>query len=171
MSAHAVTVIGRDRPGIVAGITRVLAGFGGNIEDSTMTRLRGTFAMTLVVDVSAEPAEVEEALAEVAHSLGVRVSVAPAVEESAIPTGAHHVLTLHGADRPGIVAEVTALLAQVGGNITEMTTRLSGDLYALVAEVDLPPQRDSAVVAREVATLGERLGVHASLRPAEADVL
>lgn len=171
MSAHAVTVIGRDRPGIVAGITRVLAGFGGNIEDSTMTRLRGTFAMTLVVDVEAEAAEVEEALAEAAHSLGVRVSVSPAVEESAIPAGAHHVLTLHGADRVGIVAEVTALLAQVGGNISEMTTRLTGDLYVLVCEVDLPPQRDSAVVAREVATLGERLGVHASLRPAEADVL
>jgi hypothetical protein len=37
--------------------------------------------------------------------------------------------------------------------------------------VDLPPQRDSAIVATEVAQLGDRLGVSATLRPAEADVL
>jgi glycine cleavage system transcriptional repressor len=167
----AITAIGRDRPGIVAGVTRVLAALGANIEDSTMTRLRGTFAMTLVVAVDAEGAEVEDALAEVAGSLGLRISVVPAVEELEAGNGAHYVLTLHGADRPGIVAEVTALLAQVGGNVTEMTTRLTGDLYVLVCEVDLPPQRDSAIVAREVAEMGERLGVHAALRAAEADVL
>ena len=171
MSTLAVTVIGRDRPGIVAGVTRVLAGLGANIEDSSMTRLRGTFAMTLIVDVQAEGAEVEDALAEVAASLGLRISVVPAVEELDAGRGAHYVLTLHGADRPGIVAEVTALLAQVGGNVTEMTTRLTGELYVMVCEVDLPPQRDAAIVAREVAEMGERLGVHAALRAAEADVL
>jgi glycine cleavage system transcriptional repressor len=171
VSSLAVTAIGRDRPGIVAGVTRVLGTLGANIEDSTMTRLRGTFAMTLVVAVDAEGAEVEEALADVASSLGLRISVVPVVEDLDASRGAPHVLTLHGADRPGIVAEVTALLAQVGGNVTEMTTRLTGDLYVLVCEVDLPPQRDATIVAREVAEMGERLGVHAALRPAEADVL
>jgi glycine cleavage system transcriptional repressor len=166
-----VTVIGRDRPGIVAGITRVLAALGANIEDSTMTRLRGTFAMTLVVEVDAEADQLEASLADAAASLGVKASVSPAVEDAGAAPGAHHVLTLHGADRTGIVAEVTALLAQVGGNITEMTTRLTGELYVLVCEVDLPPQRDSAIVATEVAQLGDRLGVSATLRPAEADVL
>ena len=136
-----------------------------------MTRLRGTFAMTLVVEAVPEPAELEEALGAVAAGLGVRISVVPVVEELSAPGGVPHVLTLHGADRPGIVSEVTSLLAQVGGNITEMTTRLSGELYALVCEVDLPPQRDSSVVAAEVSRVGERLGVQASLRPAEADLL
>ena len=41
----AVTVLGDDRPGIVADVTGALAGLHGNLEDSTMTLLRGHFAM------------------------------------------------------------------------------------------------------------------------------
>ena len=37
-----VTVIGVDRPGIVAGITNVLANFNVNIEDISQTVLRGS---------------------------------------------------------------------------------------------------------------------------------
>lgn len=43
-----VTVVGRDRPGIIADVTARLADLGGNIEDSTMTLLRGHFAMMLI---------------------------------------------------------------------------------------------------------------------------
>ena len=50
-SLFAVTVLGHDRPGIIAATTEGLAGLGLNIEDSTMTLLRGHFAMMLVVDV------------------------------------------------------------------------------------------------------------------------
>ena len=48
MSLLAVTVIGHDRPGIIADVTGRLADLGINLEDSTMTLLRGHFAMTLV---------------------------------------------------------------------------------------------------------------------------
>ena len=44
----AITVIGPDRTGIVADVAEALAGLGANLTDSTMTRLRGHFAMTLV---------------------------------------------------------------------------------------------------------------------------
>ena len=57
----------------------------------------------------------------------------------AAPAGEPHVLSVHGADRLGIVAAVTRALAEAGGNITDLTTRLAGPLYVLVAEVDLPP--------------------------------
>src|SRR5690606_28444810 len=45
---HAITVLGHDRPGIIAWTTDRLAGLGLNIEDSSMTLLRGHFAMTLI---------------------------------------------------------------------------------------------------------------------------
>ena len=48
MHELAITVIGHDRPGIVADVAEVLAGLGANLTDSTMTRLRGHFAMTLI---------------------------------------------------------------------------------------------------------------------------
>ena len=58
----AITVIGHDRPGIVADVAEALAGVGANLTDSTMTRLRGHFAMTLICTGPAA-AEVEAALA------------------------------------------------------------------------------------------------------------
>ncbi|MFL5879210.1 MAG: glycine cleavage system protein R [Actinomycetota bacterium] len=49
MARFAVSVFGRDRPGIVAAVSRVLADAGCNLEDTSMTILRGHFAMMLVV--------------------------------------------------------------------------------------------------------------------------
>ena len=58
----AVTVLGDDRPGIVADVTTALADLHGNLEDSTMTLLRGHFAMVLLVRTGAGAASVEAAL-------------------------------------------------------------------------------------------------------------
>ena len=57
----AVTVIGRDRPGIIADTTRLLAGLGANLEDSTMSILRGHFAMVLLAAADVTAAEAEAA--------------------------------------------------------------------------------------------------------------
>ena len=74
-------------------------------------------------------------------------------------TGTAYVLTVHGGDRPGIVSAVTRVLAQANGNITDLTTRLTGDLYVLVAEVDLPAGVDEATLAARLAATGRDLGV------------
>lgn len=171
MSDLVVTVFGVDRTGIVAALTGALADLGGNLEDSSMTILRGHLAMTLLVGVDADAAVVSATLAPVAARLGVDVSVAPVVR-GASPTieGGHWLLSVHGADRPGIVAAVTGLLAAAGGNITDLSTRLAGELYALICEVDLPAEADADALARDVTALGQRLGVHATLHRADADV-
>ena len=171
MHEYAVTVIGKDRPGIIADVSSVLAGLGLNLTDSTMTRLRGHFAMTLVCAGQVPAPEVESALAPLSAG-GLVVSVSEvATEGPAAPTGGHYVLRLHGADRLGIVAAVTRLLADVGGNITDLTTRLADGLYLLVAEVDLPTTVDIDELTARVRRLASDLGVEASLSPAETDVL
>ena len=88
-SLFAVTVIGHDRPGIIAATTDGLAGLGLNIEDSTMTLLRGHFAMMLLCsDEGARervaPSEIEHALSSLTADgdLEVFVRVRPC-----IPTG------------------------------------------------------------------------------------
>ena len=48
MTYLAITVLGHDRPGIIAQTAEVLAEAGMNLEDSSMTLLRGHFAMTLI---------------------------------------------------------------------------------------------------------------------------
>jgi glycine cleavage system transcriptional repressor len=81
------------------------------------------------------------------------------------------VLTVFGGDRPGIVSAVTRVLADAGGNITDLTTRLTGDLYLLVAEVEVPNAVDEADLAERLAGTGRDLGVRVTLRRQETDVL
>ena len=156
---YAVTVLGHDRPGIIAETTAGLAELGLNIEDSTMTLLRGHFAMMLLcrgaVDASA-----------------IDVSVRPVADDVAPGAGGTSwVLTVHGGDRPGIVSEVVGQVASAGGNITDLTTRLAGDLYLLVAELDLPVGADVSAVEGAIRAAAERVGVTATHRAAEADEL
>lgn len=172
MTLHAITVLGHDRPGIIAETTDRLAGLGLNLEDSTMTLLRGHFAMTLICAGEAGDEAIESALAPLTAdgSLTVTVREVPA-EEAASADGTSWILSVHGGDRPGIVSAVVAVIAGVGGNITDLTTRLAGDLYLLVAEVDLPATADASAVERDLATVAADLGVGVTLRAAETDEL
>lgn len=137
----AVTAIGRDRPGIVAGITGALLEAGGNVDDSQMSILHGHFAVMLIVSVSDDTSidELSLRLDEVGREFGlggITVSEVTSLERGAGPS---HVLTVYGADRPGIVHEVAELLAARNVNITDLRTRRTGDpaspLYTMMMEL------------------------------------
>jgi len=166
----AVTVIGADRPGIIAEVAERLAALGMNLTDSTMTRLRGHFAMTLVCAGDPAAAEVEAALGPLTADGSLTAAVRPVGPEQPTPgEGGHHILTVHGADRLGIVAAVARAVAAHGGNITDLTTRLAGSLYLLIAEVDLPG--DAAALRANLADVAGPLGVDVSLRAEDVDLL
>lgn len=140
MALLAVTAIGADRPGIIARVTGVLLDHGGNLADSTMTILGGQFAIVLLVDAAADPAVLERDLADATRDLELVVAVRPVGEgrDSPPPT---HMLSVYGADRPGIVHRVTTKLADHAVNVTDLTTRvLEGErpVYAMVLEIALP---------------------------------
>ncbi|MFG2039001.1 glycine cleavage system protein R [Dactylosporangium sp. NPDC048998] len=169
MNEYAVTVIGHDRPGIIADVAEILARLGLNLTDSTMTRLRGHFAMTLVCSGPPAAGEIEASLEPLTADRTLLVTVRGVMEEPVHePTGSHHVITLHGADQLGIVATLARTVAEAGGNITDLTTRLSGHLYVVVAEVDVA---DPAALEVALGAAAQRLGVEVTLRPADADLL
>jgi glycine cleavage system transcriptional repressor len=176
MSLLAVTVIGHDRPGIVAETTAALAGIGGNLEDSTMTLLRGNFAMLLLVRADADEQQVRSALAGLEADGRLSVEVRQVSDDGEEPPGpvaraTPYVLSVHGADRPGIVSALTGVVAAAQGNITDLTTRLTGDLYVLLAEVSLPERTDVDALRSLLTTTAYELGVDVSLRPVETDEL
>ncbi|MGZ4610003.1 MAG: glycine cleavage system protein R [Actinomycetes bacterium] len=172
MSLLAVTVIGHDRPGIIAESTAALARLGGNLEDSTMTILRGHFAMVLLVSTDASRAQVEQERSPMESDGTLLVSVREVPQEyDAAAAGAPYLLSVHGADRPGIVSAVTAEVAAVGGNITDLSTRLTGELYVLLAEVDLPHTADADALGRRLDEVADRLEIEASLRPVDSDLM
>lgn len=177
MPDYAVTAIGRDRPGIVAAISGALHELGGNLEDSHMSILRGHFAVMLIVRVPGDAAEDELAtsLGAVRDELGLEALTLERVDELADPRPQPtHVLSVYGADRQGIVAGVTAGLAGLGVNITDLSTRLAGaeesPIYAMLVEVDLgdvaPADAKRAVAA--AAGPGE---LEVSLRELDAEAL
>jgi glycine cleavage system transcriptional repressor len=179
VTLHAITVLGHDRPGIIAEATGHLAELGLNLEDSTMTLLRGHFAMMLISAGDAAAPEIEAALAPLTADGTLTVAVREVPQEHAqhlgpdasATGGTSWVLTVHGADRPGIVSSIVSEVARVGGNITDLTTRLAGDLYLLLAEIDLPAGVDVGAVEEAIKDAAATLGVGATLRPAEPDDL
>jgi glycine cleavage system transcriptional repressor len=170
MKDLAITVIGQDRPGIVADVAEVLARVGANLTDSTMTRLRGHFAMTLIC-TGPTAAEAEAVLAPLTADGQLLAAVrAVGAEAENAPAGEPYLLAVHGADRLGIVAAVTRVVAQAGGNVTDLTTRLAGPLYVLIAEVDLPAAAAQPLAAK-LAEVAAGLEVEVTLRRAETDLL
>lgn len=171
MTQLAITVLGHDRPGIIAETTRALADLGVNIEDSTMTLLRGHFAMVLVTDGAAAVAEIEERLVPLTVDGTLTVSVREVPKEPEPSGGAAYLLSVHGGDRPGIVSALVGEVARVDGNITDLTTRLAGGLYVLTAECNLPAGSDVGALDAAVRHAAADLGVEATLRPVESDDL
>ena len=171
MTSLAITVVGHDRPGIIAQAADVLSRCGMNLEDSSMTLLRGHFAMTLICAGEADAAQIEAALQPLVNdSLDVTVREVPE-EPDLPPLGSTYLVTVHGADRLGIVARLASVIAEAGGNITDLTTRLSGALYVLLAEVDLPRSADVATLQARLAEVSAELGVETSMRLLENDQL
>ena len=171
MTLHAVTVLGHDRAGIIAQTTGILADLGLNIDDSTMTLLRGQFAMMLIVDGDSSLTDIERALAPLTSDGTLDVTVREVPDEQASATGSSYVLSVHGADRPGIVSAITDQVAAVGGNITDLSTRLAGGLYVLTCECDLPGDVDYAALSTTLGEIAEGLGVRATLHALESDDL
>jgi glycine cleavage system transcriptional repressor len=175
---YAVSVIGRDRPGIVAALSGALLGVEGNIEDSRMAILRGHFAVMLIVAApdGVDRAQLEARLGPLREELGLEaISVGEIEELAAAAPGATHVLTVYGADHPGIVHAIATALAQRGGNITDLQTRLMGEadkpLYVMMMELALGEGSDAEELEKALLEVGERAKVDVSLRRLEVEAL
>lgn len=177
MGFFTVSVVGRDRPGIVAGISRILYELGCNIEDSSSTILSGQFAMLLVVGLPgiSSPERLDAAFAPVRASMGLMVSVNPVHDEDVSREkgfkGTPHIISVYGSDRPGIVFRVTQELANRNVNVTDLNTQVVGSkerpVYVMVIEADIPDGFDMKGLETELEALRKELHVSISIRPIE----
>lgn len=171
MALLAITVLGHDRRGIIADVTAALALRDANVEDSSMTLLRGHFAWTLVVGTSASAREVAGDL-KFLETEELVVSVLPVADKPEPPSAARpFVISVHGADRVGLVAAITGAIASYGGNITDLRTRLGGGLYVVVAEADFPEGVDDQKLGASLKAVGDTIGVDVAVQAADMDVL
>ncbi len=177
MGHFTIGVVGKDRPGIVAEVSRILFELGCNIEDSTCTILSGQFAMILVIGhpkLKAVP-EIDPAFEDVRSHMGLMVTVHALKEGEVVReksfSGHPHIISVYGADRPGIVYTVTRELAMRKVNITDLNTQVVGSkerpVYVMVLEADIPEAVDMKELEKVFDRIKKELGVSISVRPIE----
>ena len=168
-----LTAIGRNRPGIVAAITGVLLENGCNIEDSQMSQLGPNFACMLMVRMPeglvAPQLDGRFEVDGVVKELGMQVHLSPLLPEEAHDTRSDYpkyLIRVHGADRKGIVHQLTQQLAEKSVNITKLHTEVihaEPPVYVMTIEVEIPPFVDADQLGKDLKGIGETIGVEVSM--------
>ena len=180
MPRFALSAIGRDRPGIVAGVSGALLQHGANIEDSRMAILGGHFTIMLIVstpgdaDVDALARDLDAARGRL--GLGALTLEEVADEQGLTRPEASHVVTVYGADHPGIVYSVANAIADMGVNVIDVATHLVDDegqqaIYAMMMEVDLPDGVTAENLESTLREVADRERLELSIRAVEAEAL
>jgi len=123
---HMLTLIGKDRPGIVASITTALFEAGCNLGETSMIRLGNNFTVMMMVDAVQGESGLRKVLDPVVAELQLVLHI------DAIEGGLHHrpvpnvCILVHGADRAGIVSQVTTRAADAGLNIVDLESDVAG---------------------------------------------
>jgi len=172
-----LTAFGQDRPGIVAALTEGLFKLGCNIEDTCMTRLRGEFAMMVMLrlpdGLSADqlPQHLTPHTSHLTLTLLCRELPLETAERKTEQDQAIYMLSVYGADHPGIVASVARVLSDHGANITDMNTRVIGNadrpVYVMVLEIQMPASTNPTELQSALDSLKPTLGVDLTFRPLE----
>jgi glycine cleavage system regulatory protein len=159
-----LTVIGKDRPGLVEALAATVADHGGNWLESRMCHLGGEFAGLLRVEVPAAGAEALSAALAKLEAKGLQVVVRPD-HEAAPPATASATIEIIGQDRPGIVKQISKTLASHQVNVEELHTErscapMSGEmLFQARIEVLAPAGGDLAALRQSLEQIAADLMV------------
>lgn len=172
MNHFALTIVGRDRPGIVSQVTKILYDLGCNIADSSCSILGGQFAMILIL---AHPeltdrdsfGDAFKPLEDSDLSISLRV-LKPGGEIRSHIEGDLCMISVYGSDKPGIVYRVAQVLGENNVNITDLNTKLVGSeerpVYVMMLEAALPANVEEEDVNNWLAPIRDDLQVDITVR-------
>ena len=142
-----------------------------------MTRLRGEFTMMVMVRLPSDlsPDRLTARMTPFTEPLGLTVLCRELPGQAAAPQAQTEIqaymLSVYGADRPGIVAKVARLVADHGGNITDMNTRVIGTperpVYVMLLEVLFPSAQEPTQLESALQGLKTSLDVDISFHTIE----
>jgi glycine cleavage system transcriptional repressor len=169
-----ISIAGRDRPGIVASLSRALYQNRAQIEDLSHAVVQGQFAMILIASLgNPEAGQLQNDLAGLAEDLDLHIHIKQISQQDLVPvqTGETEVffLTIQGEDHPGLVYGISELLAERGINITNLKAlRAFPELkfdYLQVFEVNIPKGVNLDLVREKLEKRGKEMGVKVDLHP------
>jgi len=162
-----MTVLGSDRPGLVSSLADTVAKHGGNWLESRMARLAGQFAG--IVRIECPSAAVDSLLNEL-RTPGIPGLTIQAAREAVEAPAKRRTLVVDvvGNDRPGIVRELSAAIANAGGNVEELTTGLESapmsghPMFRARGVISIAENSEPAVLTAAIESLGGDLTVDVS---------
>ena len=161
MASLILTVVGPDRPGLVRALAEAVDASGGSWLESRMARLAGQFAGIVLVEAPDSLTEDLRAL----ESQGLKIVVQTGTPGAKAPAPSRLALEVVGNDRPGIVRDISRVLAGCGVNIEELTTDVAsgsfsgGALFKVTALLRAPDDAAVSLVRTGLEGLGNELMV------------
>ncbi len=171
-----ITAVGKDRPGMAHALVALLSANGCNIEDTTMTRLSGEFAMILIVSPPQNLAleTLTQQLKPLESSHDLFINARDIDEESAAKNDEtpRFLLSVYGPERSGLLAQMTGVLAKNNVNVTDVQTRVAsaGAVYVMLFEIEIPAESSTRLLT-ELERAALEIGAQVSLRPIENETL
>ena len=160
-----LTVIANDQPGVIEAVSRVLRNHDGNWTQSSMSSLAGQFAGILLVYVPAENTDACIAELNKLETEGVRIITHVSDDQPASQQTHEYTLELIGNDRPGIVHDITVLLASHKVNVHNFETVVEsasmggGELFKARAQLVIPESADVDELAGDLENIANDLMV------------
>jgi glycine cleavage system transcriptional repressor len=177
----ALSAVGKDQPGIVAALSKVFFETGCNLEDSSMTQLKGEFAVLLLVSLPEKLTSetlkkaVEPVAAQWNLTFTLRELGPGELDSSQTAPGPPYTLVVYGIDHPGIVYRITQAAAEEKINISDLRTHVTKakdtPLYSLIVELEIPDVARAGAFQKKLEILKKELKVEITLKPVETDEL
>jgi glycine cleavage system regulatory protein len=160
-----ITIIAKDRPGLVETLASTVARHGGNWLESRMSRLGGQFAGILRVTIPAAEKEKTFAALRALESGGLKLTLQADDTVDAARRGRSAEVSLVGQDRPGIVRQISQTFARSNVNVEELETEcssapMSGEsLFHARARIQIPIECEMQVLRSELEKIATELMV------------
>lgn len=176
---YALSAIGKDRPGIVADVSGLIYECGGNLEDSSMTRLGEQFALLILLSGSGEEFQyrLSTGCKRLEWDKHLSIFLTP-VEDFEGKAEARKMelyeLSTTGLDRMGIVYRASRLLADEGINIADMHTRATPSpesgtpIFTMRILLEVPANVSPKDLLEKLNRLGEEMAIDISLKKASS---
>jgi len=173
MKKFIISVLGKDRPGIIAAVTKVLFENDFNIEDVSQTILQNQFSGIFITDGPdhVSPEGLSDALSGDTSSLDLHFHVRELGADKDTWTTCDcepFVITTRGPDRKGLVASITALLASHNVNVTQLQAAFRGgddpDKNIMIYEVDIPLDIDRSELRQALQAKGHELDLQINIQ-------
>ena len=164
-----LTVVSDDHPGVVEALSNVIASHGGNWTESSMMSLAGKFAGILLVQVPTERTDDFISALDALESQGMQIVAQRSDSAANTDAAREYSIDLVGQDHPGIVHEITEVLAKHGVNVQELETTvqsasMSGEsLFMAHASLFVPAEADLEKLQDELEDLANELMVDIEL--------